>query len=108
MARLSDDTPFRIDGTDLVLRLKVLPGARHTGFEGLVEDAGGRLLMKLKVRAKALDGAANVAVVAAVAEAFGCPRYAVAIESGRTARMKTLRIAGGAGAAQRAEELSRP
>lgn len=107
MARSADGAPFRIDGADLVLRLKVLPGARSTGFEGLAESADGGRLMKLKVRAKAQDGAANDAVVAAIADAFGCPRSAVALESGRTARMKTLRIAGGAGAVKRAEELSR-
>lgn len=107
MAPSAERLPFRCDGADLVLRLKVTPGARIAGFEGIAEGPGSEPLMKLKVRAKPQDGEANEAVIAAVAEAFGQPRSAISIESGRSARIKTIRITGAAGAARRAEELVR-
>jgi uncharacterized protein (TIGR00251 family) len=108
MSLSANDLPFRVDGDDLILRLKVMPGSRSAGFEGLAEGARGGRLMRLKVRAKAQDGAANEAVIDAVARAFDRTRSAVTLESGRTARVKTLRIVGGAASVARAEELIQP
>ena len=101
--------PYRIEGDDLVLRVRVTPGARSEGFDGVADGPNGVRLLKLKVRPKAQDGAANAAVVAALAAAFGRPRSSITLESGMAARVKTLRIAGDADtAAARAKELSAP
>jgi len=108
MVRLSEAGPFRTDGDDLILRVKVIPGARSAGVEGPVDGPDGARLLKVKVRAKPQDGAANEAVIAALADALVCPRSAFTLESGRTQRVKTLRVAGGAAVIGRAKELAEP
>ena len=52
----------------------------------------GRL--KVSVTAPPVDGEANAAVVATLAEAFGVRRAAVEIVRGERGRRKTIRIAG--------------
>ena len=47
-----------------------------------------------RITAPPVDGAANTALVALVAKAFGVPKRDVAILSGETGRLKRLAIAG--------------
>ena len=70
------------------LAVKVTPGARVEAIT--IEE--GRLLVK--VRARALDGQANAAVVSAVAGALGVPKSRVSVLRGATSREKVLRIDG--------------
>jgi len=51
--------------------------------------------LRVAVAAPPVDGAANAAVIEALAEAFGVPRRAVEIVRGQTGRRKTVRVAGG-------------
>lgn len=104
MSRSAD--AFRVDGQDLVLHLYVTPGARWSGFDGLIEGPQGRTLLRLKVRAKAKEGEANEAVIKALAELLRRPRSTIALESGRASRVKTLRIAGGATVAPLFREIA--
>ncbi len=90
--------PYRIAGDDVLLALRVTPGARQPGPDGVIEGPEGRPYARLKVRAKAEDGAANADVVRTLAAALGRPRSALDIESGASARLKTVRISGGAAA----------
>ena len=62
----------------------------------------GRL--KIAVTAPPVDGAANAAVVDALASALGVARSAVDVIAGETSRRKTVRVAGVALA--RVEELA--
>ncbi|MBO9627612.1 MAG: DUF167 domain-containing protein [Microbacterium sp.] len=64
------------------------PGSRRPGVE-----AGDDGTLTVRVAARAVDGAANEAVVAAVAEHFGVARSAVSIVRGRTARRKLVDVA---------------
>jgi uncharacterized protein (TIGR00251 family) len=50
--------------------------------------------LRVAVTAPPVDGAANAAVIAALAEAFGVKRSAVTVVRGHTGRRKTVRIAG--------------
>ncbi|MDQ2709266.1 MAG: DUF167 domain-containing protein [Actinomycetota bacterium] len=62
--------------------------------------------MGLAVRARAVDGKANAAVVAALAGGFGLPRAAVELVSGHRGRDKTVELNGDASAlAARLAEL---
>jgi uncharacterized protein len=65
----------------------VQPGARESRTDG-VHD--GRL--KLKVRAPAVDGKANAALLELVADVLGVKRNAVAIRHGDAGRRKTLNV----------------
>ncbi len=72
------------------LLVRVVPGASKDAVEGAMAD--GRI--KLRLRARAVEGAANEALVAFVAKRLGLPRRAVRIASGGAARLKTLEVDG--------------
>lgn len=75
----------------LRVTVRAKPGSRVES----VTSAGhidGVPLLDVKVRAKAVDGAANDAIVAALAEAFGVSRSAVRIVRGRTSRTKHVQV----------------
>ncbi len=81
------------DGS-LVLSLHIQPGARRTGFAGLHGEA-----MKLRLAAPPVDGKANAALCAYLAEFCGVPKSAVSLLSGETSRAKRVRVEGAAPAA---------
>jgi hypothetical protein len=67
----------------------VQPGARRTAVAGL---HGGRL--KIRLAARAVEGAANRALVEFLAEALGAARRDVVIEAGAAARQKRVAVLG--------------
>ena len=69
--------------------LRVQPRASRNGFAGLIGDA-----VKLAVTAPPVDGKANQAVIAYLAEFFRIPKSSVAILSGETGRNKLIAIRG--------------
>jgi uncharacterized protein (TIGR00251 family) len=71
----------------LILELYVQPGASRTGFDG---KHGGRI--KVKLQARAVDGAANEALVEFLAEHYRVPRRSVRIASGLKSRLKRVVI----------------
>ncbi|MDR1853823.1 MAG: DUF167 domain-containing protein [Azoarcus sp.] len=83
------------DGS-LLLTLHVQPGAKRTGFAGLYGEAA-----KLRLAAPPVDGKANAALCAYLAEICAAPKSAVTLVSGETSRAKRVRIAAGEGRAER-------
>jgi len=71
----------------VVLELHVQPGASRTEFAG---RHGERL--KLRLAARALDGKANEALVAFLAEHYKVPKRNVRIASGLKSRRKRIII----------------
>ena len=71
----------------MILNLYVQPGASRTGFDG---KHGERI--KLKLQARAVDGAANQALVEFLAEHYRVPKRSVRIESGLKSRLKRVVI----------------
>ncbi len=82
----------REDGIELYVRLT--PRGATDRFDGLVEAADGRQFLAARVRAVPEKGAANCALEALVAKAFGLPRKAVSLSAGHTSRVKTISIIG--------------
>jgi uncharacterized protein (TIGR00251 family) len=81
-----------------VLELVVQPRASRTRAVG---EHGGRL--KVQLAAPPVDGEANAALIAFLAEALGVRRAEVAIVRGETGRRKSVRVVGiGAAAAEAA------
>lgn len=72
-----------------MLELHVQPGARRTEVAGL---HGERL--KIRLAARAVEGAANAALVAFLAEALETRKSDVRIESGETSRRKRVSVSG--------------
>jgi len=65
----------------------VQPGSSRTGFDG---THGER--QKVKLKARAVDGAANEALVEFLAEHYGVPKRNVSITSGLRSRLKRVVI----------------
>nr|WP_246034683.1 DUF167 domain-containing protein [Azoarcus indigens] len=92
---MSDWLREAADGS-LTLTLHIQPGAKQTGFAGPHGEA-----MKLRLAAPPVDGKANAALCAFLAEFCGLPKSAVELVSGETSRAKRIRLRG-AGADARA------
>lgn len=86
------------------MAIRVRPGAARTAVGG----SYGPDELVVAVTARAVDGAANRAVVAALAEAFGVRRRDVEIVTGAAARSKAVLVRGEAETIeQRRSELLR-
>jgi uncharacterized protein (TIGR00251 family) len=78
----------RWQGRDLILTVQVQPRARADGFAGRHGDQ-----LKIRLTAPPVDGRANEALIAFLADVFGVPKRQVQLESGETGRRKRLRVA---------------
>ncbi|MBN8528733.1 MAG: DUF167 domain-containing protein [Caulobacterales bacterium] len=76
------------------LHIRLTPGAAHDRIDGWDVDADGRPVLKCRVRAKPMDGQANTALIALVAEALDLSRADVTLVRGGQSRLKRLSIAG--------------
>lgn len=87
---MSNDTSFTRDTPDgCTLSVRVHPGAKRDAVTGLHDSA-----VKIALNAPPVDGKANEALIAFVAEQLSIPRSKIALVTGATGRSKTLRIAG--------------
>ncbi len=75
------------DGCTLTIRLH--PGARKNAVTGVHAEA-----VKIALTAPPVDGKANEALIAFLAETLHLPRARINIVAGLTSRSKTLRITG--------------
>ena len=78
---------YRWDGTDLLLMLKLQPKSSRDAFAGLQNDR-----LRIRITAPPVDGRANSHLLAWLAGQFGVSRSSVSIESGRSGRLKRVRI----------------
>lgn len=73
----------------VLLAVRVIPRAGRSGVAG---ERGGALLVRLN--APPVDGAANVELIALLADVLDLPRRAIAIVAGERNRSKRVRITG--------------
>lgn len=78
---------YRWDGTSLVLRLQIQPGARRSEFADL---HGERL--KVRIHAPAIEGRANTELQSFLCSRFTTSKNCIHIEHGTSGRMKSVRI----------------
>ena len=78
--------------TDLFVKLQ--PGASADRIEGWEADPDGRAVLRVRVRARPVEGQANEALVRLIAEALDLPRSQVALVRGDRSRLKRLAISG--------------
>lgn len=79
---------YRTAGTGFTLDVHVQPGAARTAAAGLHGDR-----IKLRLAARPVEGAANAALIAFIAERLGVPKRSVVIASGEHARTKRIAVA---------------
>ena len=76
------------------LFVRLTPKSSRDALEGVETVADGKSHLKARVRAVAEDGKANKALVKLLSDRLGVPASAIAIVSGATARLKTVRLTG--------------
>lgn len=87
---------------DVVIDVRVIPRAKRTEFGG---ERGGAFLVRLA--APPVEGAANDALIAFLAEALDLPRRNIRIIAGERSRTKRVAVAGADLARVRAAALTR-
>ena len=81
--------PIRDTPAGATFQVKVHPRARKNAITGMVGDA-----LKLALTAPPVEGRANDACIAYLAEFLNVPRSSVTIAAGETSRQKLIRVAG--------------
>ena len=76
------------------LPARLTPGASTDRIDGWDADAEGRPVLKVRVRARPVEGEANAALIKLLAKALGVPKSAVSLDRGGQSRTKMLTIAG--------------
>jgi uncharacterized protein len=72
------------------LQVRVIPNARKNAVVAFAGDE-----VRLRVRARAVDGKANAALIEFLSELTGVPRSGIRIKAGEKARTKLVEIEGG-------------
>jgi uncharacterized protein len=72
-----------------IVRVHVVPNAKIDSVSG---EHGGAI--KIKLRAPAVEGKANAALLRFLAEQLELPRHAIVLQRGQRSRDKLIRIAG--------------
>ena len=81
---------FAQDGRDgCTLAVRIHPGARRNAVTGTHDCT-----LKISLTTPPVDGRANEALIAFLAEALRLPKARIALVAGATSRSKTLRITG--------------
>ena len=75
-------------GDYTLIKIRVSPNAKRSGFEGLWNDTH----LKLALRAPAVDGKANEAVIDFLSDFFHIKKSQLQIISGQTNRCKIIRL----------------
>lgn len=86
--------PYTATPEGVRLAVRLTPRASRTGLDGLVEGADGRLWVQMRVAAPPVEGAANTALIAALADALLMRRSDIRIVTGGTARLKIVALGG--------------
>jgi uncharacterized protein (TIGR00251 family) len=89
------------------LAVRVSPRGSKNAVEGIVMGADGKPLLAIRLTAPPVEGAANAALIAFLAEQLELRKKDVLIRSGETGRMKIVHLAGDpVGLCARLEALS--
>ena len=77
------------DSSGTVIKVKVIPRSSRTEVLGKEND-----IYRMKLTDPPVEGKANKAVIELLAEKLGVPKREIEIVSGKTGRLKTIRIRG--------------
>ena len=77
----------------VALAVRAQPGAKRTAIAGIYGE-GATAQLKIAVQAPPMEGRANQALIAFLAELFGLPKSSVEIRSGELSRSKVFLLRG--------------
>jgi uncharacterized protein len=86
---------YRIEGDRLILAVRLQPGARSDAVIGVQDGA-----LRIRLRAPALEGRANEALCAFLAERLGTAKSRVEILKGTASRSKSVAVRGASRSAE--------
>lgn len=86
--------PYTAMENGVRLALRLTPRASRNGVDGVAEDAEGRPVLRLRLVAPPVEGAANKALIAFLAKTLSLRKADITIRSGETSRVKILHLAG--------------
>lgn len=74
--------------------MRLTPGASADRIDGWDADAEGRSVLRVRVRARPVEGEANAALLKLLAKTLGVPKSAVSLERGGHSRTKMIAVIG--------------
>ena len=77
------------DSSETFIKVKVLPRSSRTEIAGKEKD-----IYRVKITDPPVEGKANKALIALLAEKLGIAKRDIEITAGKTSRMKTVRVQG--------------
>jgi len=84
---------LRVHAGGVTLAVRAQPGAKKTAITGVYSE-GVTAQLKIAVHAPPLEGRANQALIAFLAETFSVPKSAVELVSGELSRSKVFLLRG--------------
>jgi uncharacterized protein (TIGR00251 family) len=84
---------LRAAASGVTLAVRAQPGAKKTAITGVYGE-GPAAQLKIAVHAPPLEGRANQALIAFLAETFAVPKNAVELVSGELSRSKIIMLRG--------------
>src|ERR1035437_2877471 len=84
---------LRATRTGVTLAIRAQPGAKRTAITGVYGE-GAAAQLKIAIHAPPLEGRANQALIAFLAETFAVPKNEVEIISGELSRSKVVLLLG--------------
>jgi len=76
------------------LAVKLTPGASVERIDGWDVDTDGRPVLKVRVRARPVEGEANAALLKLLAKTLGVAKSTVSLDRGGQSRLKMIRVEG--------------
>jgi hypothetical protein len=84
---------LRANAAGVTLAVRAQPGAKKTAITGVYGE-GAEAQLKVAVHAPPLEGRANLALIAFLAESFGVGKNAVELMTGELSRSKVFLLRG--------------
>lgn len=78
----------------ITLAIRLNPGASADRIDGWDVDVDGRPILRVRVRARPVEGEANAALLKLLAKALDLPKSAVSLERGGQSRLKRIAVDG--------------
>lgn len=76
------------------LPVRLQPGAAADRIDGWKSDAEGRPVLKVRVRARPIEGEANDALIRLLAKSLGVPKSSISVGRGGQSRSKMIVVQG--------------
>ncbi len=76
------------------LPVRLTPGAASDRIDGWDVDPDGRPVLKVRVRARPVEGEANAALIRLLAKTLGVPKSSLVLDRGGQSRTKMISVTG--------------